>query len=398
MFKSSKYSIWPIQVMINELPAHLRSRNILIPALWYGQSHADMTLFMQAFVKQMHQLEQTGIAWKAGLQTMHSKVYCLSCCADSPARALLQNMVQFNGRYGCGWCLHPGQTIDGTIKYPVGTTVQERTDSATRVQMADAAALKTVIAGVKGPSPFMNLKHCDVIWGLTPDYMHCVLLGVTRQLTELWLTEVHEPYYIGSPQIFQLLDARLLILKPPQCIRRVQRTLSVRKFWKATEWQQWLLYFALPCLEGILPSRYLKHFALLVQGIYLLLKDTVTVPNVTESTHCLVKFVVDTQFLYSKRQMTFNVHQIMHLPKSAMLQGPLWAHSCFAFEANMGRLKELVTSAKGVPLQIVERLLMISNSKSLMALASAQTLSFLSKAPKLSSRNAVLLQGLFMTL
>lgn len=32
IFKSSKYSIWPIQVSINELPPHLRSKNVLIPA------------------------------------------------------------------------------------------------------------------------------------------------------------------------------------------------------------------------------------------------------------------------------------------------------------------------------------------------------------------------------
>lgn len=44
IFKSSKYLIWPIQVTIIELPSHLRCKNVLIPAWWYGQSHADMTV------------------------------------------------------------------------------------------------------------------------------------------------------------------------------------------------------------------------------------------------------------------------------------------------------------------------------------------------------------------
>ncbi|KAH7977847.1 hypothetical protein HPB49_003755 [Dermacentor silvarum] len=74
IFKSSKYSIWPIQVTINELPPHLRSKNVLIPALWYGQSHADMTLFVKSFVEQMIQLETAGFTWKAGSQSIHSKV------------------------------------------------------------------------------------------------------------------------------------------------------------------------------------------------------------------------------------------------------------------------------------------------------------------------------------
>ena len=38
--------------------------------------------------------------------------------------------------------------------------------------------------------------------------------------------------------------------------------------------------------------------------------------------------------------------------------GPLWAHSAFVFESGNGSLLNLVTAAKGVPLQIVERALM----------------------------------------
>lgn len=79
----------------------------------------------------------------------------------------------------------------------------------------------------------------------------------------------------------------------------------------------------------------------------------------------------------------------MHLPKSVVLQGPLWAHSCFAFETNLGKLKELVTSAKGVSLQIVERLLMSNSSKKLKALATIKTQKFMSKTKKASCKNAV---------
>ncbi|XP_065288991.1 uncharacterized protein [Dermacentor albipictus] len=315
-----------------------------------------------------------------------SQVYCASCTADAPARALLQNSVQFNGYHGCSWCLHPGKSVDGTIKYPADNIPKERTHDLTLQQMAEAASYGTSISGIKGPSPLINLRHFDIIWGFTPDYMHCVLLGVTRQLTDLWLTDVNEPYYIGAPQV---LNSSLQSLKPPLCFVRLQRSLALRKYWKATEWQQWLLYFALPCLQGILPSEYRIHFSLFVKGICLLLKDCVSSRDVTESTHCLARFVVDTQFLYSKKQMTFNMHQIMHLPKSVVLQGPLWAHSCFAFETNLGKLKELVTSAKGVSLQIVERLLMSNSSKKLKALATIKTQKFMSKTKKASCKNAV---------
>ncbi|XP_042147437.1 uncharacterized protein LOC121836570 [Ixodes scapularis] len=378
LFNSSKYSIWPVQVMINELPPHLRHKNVLVTMLWYGQTHPDMPLLLTAFVDQMEDLSCEGITWEAGTRTVCSKIHCFSCCADAPARAIMQNMLQYNGHYGCGWCLHPGTVINGTVKYTVDEVVEDRDTDRTLALMKRAAASDKPIKGVKGPTPLMNLPRFDVIWGFTPDYMHCVLLGTTRQLTELWLTSVGEDFYIGCPALFDALDQRLLSMKPPSCFHRLQRSLSVRKYWKATEWQQWLLCFSLPCLDGILHSKFLCHFALLVKGIYLLLQDNVTKGDVTESINCLVKFVVDVQVLYDEKQMTFNIHQMLHLSKSVLHQGPLWAHSCFAFESNIGQVKELVTSAKGVPLQIVERLMMRSLFPGLKALACPETQSFLS--------------------
>ncbi|KAL1435370.1 hypothetical protein MTO96_010991 [Rhipicephalus appendiculatus] len=125
VFKSSKFSVWPVQVMVNELPVHIRQKNVLVSALWYGQKHPDMTLLLNTFVEQMDGLSTNGITWKAGNETVHSKVYCFSCCADAPARAAMQHLTQFNGYYGCGWCLHPGAAVDepaaGMLLEPVGS-------------------------------------------------------------------------------------------------------------------------------------------------------------------------------------------------------------------------------------------------------------------------------------
>lgn len=60
-------------------------------------------------------------------------------------------------------------------------------------------------------------------------------------------------------------------------------------------------------------------------------------------------------FLVGETEMTHNVDQLVHLPKSVAQQGPLRARSCFAFQSDLGQIKEPVTSAKGVPLQMVEQ-------------------------------------------
>lgn len=274
----------------------------------------------------------------------------------------------------------------------MGEPVPDRTAAETIDAMKTAARTGTIVQGIKGPTPLINVPHFDIIWGFTPDYMHCVLLGVTRQLTELWLSSVGKPYYIGRPALLTVVDARLSNIKPPLCFR-LQRTLPLRKYWKAVEWQQWLLWFSVPCLNGILPADYLKHFILLVKGVSLLLMDSVSSIDISESATLLAKFVVGVQFLYGEKEMTFNVHQLLHLPKSVTLQGPLWSHSCFAFESNIGHVKELVTSAKGVPIQIVERLLMTSAFASLKASALPQTKQFLSKGNAERCQAAVFMIG-----
>lgn len=41
------------------------------------------------------------------------QVYCIGCVADAPTKATMQNVMQFNGYYGCSWCLHPGVCVNG---------------------------------------------------------------------------------------------------------------------------------------------------------------------------------------------------------------------------------------------------------------------------------------------
>lgn len=46
----------------------------------------------------------------------------------------------------------------------------------------------------------MKLQHFDLVWGYTVEYMHFVLLGVTRQFTDYWFdsSNSNEAYYMGK--------------------------------------------------------------------------------------------------------------------------------------------------------------------------------------------------------
>ncbi|KAH6927238.1 hypothetical protein HPB50_001114 [Hyalomma asiaticum] len=72
LFKSSKFSIWPVQVTINELPLHHRSKHVTT-TLWYGQSHPQMELLMESFVRELEHLAQRGITWTDGTSSITSQ-------------------------------------------------------------------------------------------------------------------------------------------------------------------------------------------------------------------------------------------------------------------------------------------------------------------------------------
>lgn len=50
--------------------------------------------------------------------------------------------------------------------------------------------------------------------------------------------------------------------------------------------------------------------------------------------------------------MTINVHNLLHLPETVKNLGPLWAHSCFAFEAANGELLKLFHGSQKVEKQV----------------------------------------------
>lgn len=52
VFKSKNKSLWPIQLIVNELPIKKRfqTKNILVSGLWYDTTHPPMELFLKPII------------------------------------------------------------------------------------------------------------------------------------------------------------------------------------------------------------------------------------------------------------------------------------------------------------------------------------------------------------
>lgn len=185
IFNSSRLGMWPIQLIINELPPEIRFKNVILAGLWVGKKEPNnqlMNSFMLCFAETVKYLFTEGVTMidPTTHETKNLKFLPLCCCVDSVARPVLQNRIQFNGYYGCSWCYHPGVNINRQVKYP---NIDE--DIALRCQQSHMDDLRSCTStsyqgttrGVKGPAALLTVPHFDIVWGFPPDYMHGVLLG-----------------------------------------------------------------------------------------------------------------------------------------------------------------------------------------------------------------------------
>lgn len=90
-----------------------------------------------------------------------------------------------------------------------------------------------MVSGFKSPSPLLQLPSFDTVNGIGIDSMHCVFLGVVKQLVGLWFNSKHsgQRWYCGNS--VEKVDMHLLEIKPPSVINRVPRSIEHHvKFWK----------------------------------------------------------------------------------------------------------------------------------------------------------------------
>ncbi|KAK6478319.1 hypothetical protein HHUSO_G20613, partial [Huso huso] len=377
VFNSSSFSVWPVLCVIIEIPPKERFSHILLASLWFGSKKPDMTVFLQPFVDECKNLSTEGMSWtdQSTGKKIFSNVLTTAAICDSVARPMLQNMVQYNGLYGCGFCQDSGKVVSkgkGNARvYPYNRDSYVRTTAETLENAKHALKEGKPVNGVKGPSLLSVIPSFDLIDNFVPDYMHCVLLGVTRQMAKLWFdTQYHnEKFYLGS--MVCMIDRILLSIKPPCNISRAPRSVTIRKYWKAHEWQAWLLFYSVPILKDLLPEKYYVHWCLLVEGIAILLGESIDSEKLAHCERIFRCFVQSMEELYGLQHVSYNVHLTLHLAKSVLDWGPLWAHSAFSYESYNSCLLDYVKGTQAVPQQmclkfLIEKSLPILGNRAMM--------------------------------
>ncbi|XP_043205523.1 uncharacterized protein LOC122372406 [Amphibalanus amphitrite] len=367
VYKASSASLWPILVQINELNYSARKEQLLMCGLWLGDKKPLWSTYSKPFLAELKSMGTDGISWRRGSELMRTIIKTQAIVCDAPARCMVQGIHQFNGAYGCAWCLHEGTVVrkgDGTARI-----YEHRTDVERRTHASVIASARTAIQenishhnGVKAASPLLLLPaECgvDIVDSFSADYMHAILLGVVRQFLDLWFSSKwsSSPFSIRSS--LREADDRLMAVRPPQDLSRTPRTLRDSAHWKASECRNWLLYYSVPVLFGLLAPRFLDHWCLLVSAVFALLQGQVAASEVLRASHKLLAFNKGVGLLYGDEHMSSNVHACIHLGESVRNLGPLWACSGFPFEGYMMKIKKFFSGTTYLSDQAANTFLML---------------------------------------
>jgi hypothetical protein len=217
-----------------------------------------------------------------------------------------------------------------------------------------------------------------MVQSFSVDYMHSVLLGVVRHFPMLWVGRGRN--YSLTPIQVQCIDSKLRAIKPPVDVTRLPvRSITQASKWKANECRAWLLHYSVFVLRGVLSSNLVSHWALLAKAVYLLLKTSISVDDVSMARNLLQTFVKQVELLYGKEHMSYNVHQLLHLPDCVLACGPLWRSSAFPFESHNTKLLKLFHGYTHVSAQIANNFETLHNVTKLIESAQNEAVSELSR-------------------
>lgn len=113
-----------------------------------------------------------------------------------------------------------------------------------------------------------------------------------------------------------VLDKKIESIRVPSFVNRTPRGVHDLSFWKASEFRNWLFFYSLPCLDGILENKYLQHHSLLVEAIYTLNKAKIPRMELEHCRKLLIQYCSEYAALYGKFEQTFNLHMLLHYVNS----------------------------------------------------------------------------------
>ncbi|RVE41155.1 hypothetical protein evm_010229 [Chilo suppressalis] len=318
IYKSSKKEFWPILCNILE---DLILEPFVIGIYCGIGKPKSLEKYLEKFVTEMKYLLDNGIYLSNCNKTVTIRIRCFVC--DSPARAYIKGVCNFNGKHGCLKCNTVGEYSHNshTVYFPQVTS-SARTNDGFRVA----------------------------------DCLHLIDLGVMKRLLIGWrdgnLGKFVTKWCSRNIDVVMIF---LLKCKLPSEIHRSVRGIDCLVHWKASEYRSFLFYLSIIILPDVLPRDAFVHF--------LFLYCAITICSSKEYLHflplakeLLQYFVQHYKDFYGVDYITSNVHNLLHVVEEVERYGPLQTFSAYPFENKLYLIKKMLRGGKKPLPQVAKRL------------------------------------------
>lgn len=337
--RSSSKQFWPVLGHIFELP----QTSPFVIGLYFGEdkpkSSNDLLRLVVDDILSCNKIEIDNCV-------ISVKVHSVVC--DAPARAFILNVKGHTGYYGCHKCNIEGTYFNHRMTFP-GHCPVLRTNNTVRKRTHEDFHLQN--------NTELERLNIDLVADIPLDYQHLICLGVTRKLLYLWTKGKINKFRFQNRDT-HLLSQRLISLKVffPREFPRKPRSLQHLNNWKATEYRTFLLYVGPIVLKNLLPDDHYKHFLCLHVAIRILCCENLQVKYLDYAQQLLTFFVNSITTLYGQEQLSYNVHNLVHLADDSKRFGILDGFSTFKFENFLGKIKLSLKSGNRPLEQIFNRI------------------------------------------
>lgn len=360
IFNSSSCTLWPIQLLQLYLPPQIRylTKNILVVGLYCAAEKPNLAAIMEPFAQEMNELS-VGLNLNYENDFLHLLPEVNFCSCDLPARVEMQSSKHISGYNACPCCEHPGQAVQNSITKRKYVRYLAQKEPSPMRNHKDIVEISYEMYNGNAPSDTKGLKkipimiafkNFDLVNGFVTDWMHGSLLGVMKLLLDIWFGTHKLCYTENEKKKYEFsalskkkrieLDKRIMNLKPYHRLNHKPRSIiEKRAFFGANEYRNLLWFYLKFAIFDILPSEIVKHFELFSAATYMLAKDRISQAEIKIADEMLQQFANQFELYYGTNSITMNVHLLRHYATMVAQTGPLWTHSLFCFESNMGRIK-----------------------------------------------------------
>lgn len=315
------------------------------------QKPEEANEFLEPFV------EKAILLCQNGLENPKVNVSVEAIVCDVPAKAFAFYLKGHTGYDSCSKCFITGKSVLPQMS-------RRRKKRKKRVCFAGIGPFK-----LKTDADFilqetedgkrtilMDIPRFGCVDSVPLDYLHLILLGVTKTLIRLWFTGPKKVRL--DPLQIQKISKRLLHLRQtvPAEFNRKPRKLLEYKHWKGPEFRTFLLYSGVVALKGILGDNLYSHFLLLHTAVSILISKSHLhdARNIDYANELLTVFVKNFSKLYGAEYVSHNVHNLLHICNDVKKYGVLDNFSSFKLENYFSTVKRMIRTGEK-PLQQIAR-------------------------------------------